>query len=66
MTVQVNGRPLEVPAGSPLAAVVARVAPARTGIAVALNDAVVPRSRWPDTPLADGDRIEVVTATQGG
>ncbi|HEX2143859.1 MAG TPA: sulfur carrier protein ThiS [Glycomyces sp.] len=37
----------------------------RRGIAVALNGEVVPRSEW-DRPLADGDAVEVLTATQGG
>ncbi|MDF3058273.1 MAG: hypothetical protein K0R17_2488, partial [Rariglobus sp.] len=30
------------------------------------NDAVVPRSPWPTRPLADGERILVIQATQGG
>jgi sulfur carrier protein len=36
------------------------------GIAVAVNGEVVPRSDWPGTTLADGDRVEVLSATQGG
>ena len=36
------------------------------GIAVALNGQVVVRSEWSDTPLSDGDRIEVLVAAQGG
>lgn len=36
------------------------------GVAVALDDAVVPRSRWSATPLAAGARCEFVTAVQGG
>jgi sulfur carrier protein len=36
------------------------------GVAVARNDEVVPRSAWADTPLADGDRIEILEAHQGG
>lgn len=38
----------------------------RSGMAVAVNGAVVPRSRWPATELADGDQVEVLTAVQGG
>jgi sulfur carrier protein len=66
MTVQVNGRAVELPDGSPLAAVVERVTSAPSGVAVAVNDEVVPRASWADTPIADGDRIEIVTAKQGG
>ncbi|GAA1298851.1 MULTISPECIES: sulfur carrier protein ThiS [Brachybacterium] len=36
------------------------------GVAVALDDAVIPRSRWSATALADGARCEIVTAVQGG
>ncbi|MHB8692471.1 MAG: sulfur carrier protein ThiS [Solirubrobacteraceae bacterium] len=36
------------------------------GIAVALNGVVVPHSAWTDTELADGARVEVVVAVQGG
>lgn len=38
----------------------------KLGVAVARNAAVVPRSQWWSTPLADGDDIELVTAVQGG
>jgi sulfur carrier protein len=36
------------------------------GFAIALNGAVVRKDQWPNTPLADGDRIEIVRAIQGG
>ena len=40
--------------------------PEQQGIAVALNMAVVPRSEWPETSIAEGDRIDIVGAKQGG
>lgn len=36
------------------------------GIAIAVNDSVVPKSQWPEHKLRDGDRIEIVKAVQGG
>ncbi|WP_313514627.1 sulfur carrier protein ThiS [Sphingobacterium sp.] len=36
------------------------------GVAVALNNQVIPRDRWSDTLLADTDSILIITATQGG
>lgn len=36
------------------------------GIAVAINDSVVPRGRWADTVLSPGDRVEIVKVLQGG
>lgn len=36
------------------------------GVAVALNSVVVPRAGWAGEELADGDVVEIVSATQGG
>ncbi len=36
------------------------------GVAVAVDGEVVPRARWADVGLADGARVEVLTAVQGG
>ena len=38
----------------------------RRGIAVAINDHVVPRSQWPVRSVAEGDRVLIIQATQGG
>jgi sulfur carrier protein len=38
----------------------------QAGVAVAVNDQVLSRHEWESTPLADGDRVEVLTAVQGG
>lgn len=35
-------------------------------VAVALNDAVVPRRDWGHHPLAAGDRVEIVQPVRGG
>ena len=40
--------------------------PEQQGIAVAINMSVVPRSEWEQTSIADGDRIDIVGAKQGG
>ena len=63
MKIELNGEPREGVAT--ITEAVAAVTEARRGIAVALNGEVVPRSEW-DRPLADGDAVEVLTATQGG
>jgi sulfur carrier protein len=36
------------------------------GYAIALNGALIRKDRWQSTTLADGDRIEIVRAVQGG
>ncbi|WP_431044873.1 sulfur carrier protein ThiS [Streptomyces sp. P1-3] len=66
MTVSVNGEPREIPDGLTLDRLVATFTAAPSGVAAAVNETVVPRSQWPTTRLGDGDRVEVLTAVQGG
>ena len=77
-TIQVNGHPVPLTEGLSVADAVAdltgrditaagRAADGRPlGIAVALDHAVVPRSRWSDTRLEANQTVEIVTAVQGG
>ena len=38
----------------------------RDGVAVAVDGEVVPRGRWSEHGLAEGQRVEVLQAVQGG
>lgn len=38
----------------------------RRGVAVAVNDSVVSRAAWAKRTLAEGDRVLIIQATQGG
>ncbi|WP_419994212.1 sulfur carrier protein ThiS [Streptomyces boninensis] len=64
--ISVNGEPRELAADTTLEDLVTTLTKAPKGVAAAVNEAVVPRGQWPATPLADGDRVEVLTAVQGG
>ncbi|MFF4155577.1 sulfur carrier protein ThiS [Streptomyces sp. NPDC001678] len=64
--ISVNGEPTTVPAGTTLDGLVATLTTERGGVAAAVNEAVVPRGQWPATALGEGDRVEVLTAVQGG
>ncbi|MET8826686.1 sulfur carrier protein ThiS [Streptomyces sp. NPDC004610] len=66
VTVSVNGEPREIAPGTALDALVRTLTAAPSGVAAALNETVVPRGRWAATALYDGDRVEVLTAVQGG
>ncbi len=68
MSVQVklNGEPRDLPDGAALAEAVAAVTDLASGVAAAVNGDVVPRGSWAATALRDGNRVEVVTAVQGG
>ena len=66
--IRVNGEPSAVRPGETVAAMLAGlgVADPGRGVAVAVNGEVVPRGEWDVHELADGARVEVLTAMQGG
>jgi sulfur carrier protein len=66
MTVTVNGVDRAVDSSLTVAEVVRQLGADAPGSAVAVNDEVVPHAGWAATVLADGDRVEVLTAVQGG
>ena len=70
VTVTVNGVPRELPGGTTVAAVVSELTGSAggppPGVAVAVNETVVPRGAWASSRLDDADRVEVLTAVQGG
>lgn len=66
MRIVINGTPHEVPDATCLDRAVALISQSAAGIAVAVNGQVVSRMSWPQVRLADGDKIEVLTAVQGG
>lgn len=69
MKLHINGdeRDFDSPA-SPftLAALVEALGMKADRVAVELNRAIVSRDRWPETPLKEGDRLEVVHFVGGG
>jgi sulfur carrier protein len=66
MTVLVNGEPHELGQGSTVADVVVLLGRGPKGLAIAVNEEVVPRTRWPATTLHEHDRVEVLAAAAGG
>jgi len=67
MTIRVNDQPRRVADSATLFDLLRELALAeRRGVAVAVNDTVVPRIGWPARALAEADRVLVIQATQGG
>ncbi|MBK5110184.1 MAG: sulfur carrier protein ThiS [Thermoleophilia bacterium] len=66
--IELNGESIRVAAGSTVDALIeeAGADPSSRGLAVAVGGEVIPRSSWGDLVLAEGDRVEVVAAIQGG
>ncbi len=65
MIIHVNTERLEVDDRTTVAALLESLGYPDRGIAVALDQTVLPRSDWATT-LSDGAQLEVVTAVQGG
>jgi sulfur carrier protein len=66
MEITINGKPHQTTARLSLAAAVAMLTDAETGVAAAVNGDVIRRAVWEATQLSDGDDVEVLTAVQGG
>ena len=68
MQISVNGEKTNIDEGATLERLIEQLAIANTrqGIALALNDAVVPREVWGATTLHEGDTVEIIRAVQGG
>jgi sulfur carrier protein len=65
--IHLNGETTAVAAATLAELLASRSLPAKgRGIAVALNEAVVPRAKWSDTELKPGDRVEIVRPIVGG
>jgi sulfur carrier protein len=68
MQITLNGEATDVAEAASLVDVLdtLRLPADARGVAIALEGAVVPRGRWPEVRLAPGQRVEVLTAAQGG
>lgn len=66
MRLVVNGKPLELPDGSSISALLGQLEIEGAKVAVERNQDVVPRRTWDSVSLADGDEIEIVTFVGGG
>jgi len=69
MKVQINGEGREfsnVPIPFSLAALVEMLGMKADRVAVELNRDIVPRERWSETTLKEGDQLEVVHFVGGG
>ncbi|GGV75759.1 thiamine biosynthesis protein ThiS [Streptomyces gelaticus] len=66
VSVSVNGEVRLLAADTTLDVLVTTLTTARSGVAAAVNETVVPRGQWSAAALRDGDRVEVLTAVQGG
>ena len=65
-TVVLNGERQELADPANVTEAVAAAGAPDRGVAVAVDGEVVPRAAWERTPLAEGQKVEVLQAVQGG
>ena len=65
MRVMINGEQREI-SSSRVDALLSELEYEGTHFAIALNYDVLPRSQWAQTPIKNGDEIEIITPRQGG
>lgn len=66
MKLHINGDERTFDSPLTLAALIESLGMKPDRVAIELNRDIVPRDRWPETPLNDGDRLEVVHFVGGG
>jgi thiamine biosynthesis protein ThiS len=66
MKLTVNGKPVELPDGSTVIALLLHLAVEPARVAIERNQDVIPRGTWTEALLSDGDHIEIVTFVGGG
>jgi sulfur carrier protein len=67
MEVHVNNKLYAVQPGTTIAALLQFIQlPAQKGIAVAVNNQVIPKASWENQPLLASDHVTIIRATQGG
>jgi sulfur carrier protein len=65
MNLTINGEP-QLSSAKTLGALVETLGMKPDRVAIELNREIVPRDQWPQTPLHDGDRLEIVHFVGGG
>ena len=66
MELFVNGERKSCPEPASLAQFIQQFGMKEDRVAVELNREIVPRTRWAETQLQDGDRLEIVQFVGGG
>lgn len=66
LAVTLNGERRALAPGTTVSRLLEELGRGPGGVAVAVNEEVVPRSSWRDCELCAGDRVEVLHAAQGG
>lgn len=66
MKISVNNKETEIANGDTLADLAAQLELPAQGVAIAVNNKMVPRTQWNDTILNENDSLVIIKAACGG
>ena len=66
MKVYLNSEEISIESNSLIDALKVKSLEDKKGIAVALNESIIPKANWTSTELNPNEKILAITATQGG
>lgn len=66
MKVQVNNKEVELTTGNTISALAAQLDLPPQGVAIALNNHMIPRSQWAEQEIQNGDSLVIIKAACGG
>jgi sulfur carrier protein len=66
MKIEINGKPEEILEKTNLKKLIDSKLKDTKGVAIAINDVVIPKVQWPEKHLESNDKVLFIKATQGG
>lgn len=66
MKVQVNNKEVELTTGNTISALAAQLDLPPQGVAIALNNRMIPCSQWAEQEIQNGDSLVIIKAACGG
>lgn len=66
MKVQVNNKEVELTIGNTISALAVQLELPSQGVAIALNNRMIPRNQWAEQEIQEGDSLVIIKAACGG
>ena len=66
MKIKVNNKETELTLGNNIASLAQQLELPEQGVAVALNNRMIPRSQWAEQEIKEGDSLVIIKAACGG
>lgn len=66
MKISVNEKEIEIDESASIPMLLEKTNSPQQGVAVAINDTVIPRSEWDEFRISESDTVLIIKAAQGG